>query len=278
MDFAHPFHLFTDASQTAVSFVLGQLLDGKEHVCIYSGRKLGHAETRYSRTEREALAVVYGIKRCQPYLSGNKFYFHTDHGSLSWLLSMKDPTSHLARWVLLLQQYDFDIIHRPGATNSKTNALSRRCYSSTVSSHPLASIDFPVAVLGDLCPPPHILYDLQHKDHDLAAIMFYLVSSALLENDSKARALVLSIDSFYLDSIRILCYLWSPGKRCVKSLCTQVVILSSLHYELLVALHDDMTAGHLVPRRVMKRLALDTIGQACIRTVSTGVTHVLIVP
>ena len=170
LEFANPFHLFTDASQTAVSFVLGQCLDGKEHVCIYSGRELSHAETSYSTIEREALAVVDGIKRYQSYLSDSKFYVHTDHGSLSWLLNMKDPTSRLARWVLCLQQYDFDIIHRPGVTNGKTDALSRRCYSSTVSSHPLASIDFPVAVLGDSCPPPHILYDLQRKDHDLAAI------------------------------------------------------------------------------------------------------------
>ena len=82
-DFAHPFHLFTDASQTAVGYILGQILDGKEHVIAYSGRELSHAETRYSTTEREALAVVDGIKRYQPYLSGKKFYVHTDHGSLS---------------------------------------------------------------------------------------------------------------------------------------------------------------------------------------------------
>ena len=62
-DFAHPFHLFTDASQTAMGYVLGKFFDGKEHVIAYCGRELSHAETRYSTTEREALAVVDGIKR-----------------------------------------------------------------------------------------------------------------------------------------------------------------------------------------------------------------------
>ena len=255
-DFSHPFHLFTDASQTAVGYVLGQFLDGKEHVIAYGGRELSHAETHYSTTEREALAVVDGIKRYQPYLSGKKFYVHTDHGSLSWLMSVKDPTGRLARWALRLQQYDFDIIHRPGVANGNADALSRRRYSSTVSSPPLTSIDFPVAVLGDSCPPPNILYDLQRKDPDLAAIIAYLESSELPESDSKARALLLSIDSFYLDSNGILCHLWSPGKCRVKSLCTQVVIPSSLRYELLVALHDDPTAGHLGPDKTYEKVRL----------------------
>ena len=171
-------------------------------------------------------------------------------------MSVKDPTGRHARWALRLQQYDFEIIHHPGPTNGNADALSRRCYSSTASSPPLASIDFPVAVLGDACPPPHILYDLQRKDRDLAAIIAYLESSELPESDSKARVLLLSIDSFYLDSNGILCHLWSPGKRRVKSLCTQVVIPSSLRHELLVALHYDPTAGHLGPDKTYEKVRL----------------------
>ena len=87
-------------------------------------------ETRYSTTEREALAVVDDIKCYQPYLSCNKFYVHTDHGSLAWLMKVKDPTGRLARWALQLQQYDFEIIHRPGVQNGAADALSRRCYPS----------------------------------------------------------------------------------------------------------------------------------------------------
>ena len=77
-DFSQPFHLFTDASQSAIGYVLGQVVDGKECVIAFGGRVLSSAETRYSTTEREALAVVDGIKRYEPYLSGRKFYVHTD--------------------------------------------------------------------------------------------------------------------------------------------------------------------------------------------------------
>ena len=45
-------------------------------------------------------------------------------------------------------------------------------------------------------------------------------ASELPSSDTKARALLLSIDSFYLDEHGILCRLWTPGKRRAKSLCT----------------------------------------------------------
>ena len=93
-DFSQPFHLHTNASQHALGYILGQYIDGNESVIAYGGRELCLAETRYSTTEREALAVVDGIKHYQPYPSCTKLYVHTDHGSLSWLMKVKDPT----RW------------------------------------------------------------------------------------------------------------------------------------------------------------------------------------
>ena len=60
--FAHPLNFFKDTSQTAVGYLLGQCLDGKEHVIVYGGPELSHAETCYSTTDSEALYVVDGIK------------------------------------------------------------------------------------------------------------------------------------------------------------------------------------------------------------------------
>lgn len=244
--FDQPFHLYTDASQFALGYILGQNIDGKEHVIAYGGRELSHAEKSYSTTEREALAVVDGIKRYQPYIFGQKFYVHTDHGSLSWLMNVKDPTGRLARWALQLQQHDFTIIHRPGPTNSNADALSRRLYdipSGAESSVPPLSL--PIASILPPCPPPQSLHSLQRKDKDLSVIISYLESSQLPLNDVQARALLLMIDSFYLDHRGILCHLWTPGGRRVKSICSQVVIPASLRHDILVACHDDPTAGHL---------------------------------
>lgn len=81
-DFAQPFHLFVDASQTGIGLTLGQIIDNKETVIAYAGRVFNPAERNCSATERESLAVIDGIKRFQPYLYGRKFYVHTDHSAL----------------------------------------------------------------------------------------------------------------------------------------------------------------------------------------------------
>ena len=241
-DFSQAFHLHTDASQYAIGYVLGQHINGCERVIAYGGRELNLAETRYSTTEREALAVVDGIKRYQPYLSYKKFFVHTDHGSLSWLMKVKDPTGRLARWALQLQQYDFEIIHRPGAQNGAADALSRRSYPPSIEH---SSVSLPVATVEHPCPPPVNLRNLQREDVDLLAVIEYLETSALPDNDAKARSLLLSIDSYYLDENGIFCHLWSPGKRKQHSLRSQVVIPASLRHDILISCHDDPSAGHL---------------------------------
>ena len=110
--FKEPFLLFVDASSTGIGFTLAQVQNAKEVVIAYNGRGLNQAERNYSTTEREALALVEGIKKFQPYLQNRKFTVVTDHSSLRWLMNVKDASGHLARWALLLQQYDFDIVHR----------------------------------------------------------------------------------------------------------------------------------------------------------------------
>ncbi|KAL9976989.1 hypothetical protein ACROYT_G014344 [Oculina patagonica] len=129
-DFKKEFLLFVDASSTGIGFTLAQKQNGKEVVIAYNGRGLNRAEQNYSTTEREALALVEGIKKFQPYLFGRKFTVITDHSSLRWLMNVKDATGRLARWSLLLQQYDFEIVHRPGREHSNADSLSRRPYEA----------------------------------------------------------------------------------------------------------------------------------------------------
>ena len=49
----------------------------------------------------------------------------TDHSSLRWLNSLKDPAGRLARWATSLQAYNFTIVHRKGALHHVSDALSR---------------------------------------------------------------------------------------------------------------------------------------------------------
>ena len=124
-NFSQPFYIQCDASDCGVGCVLTQGEGEKECVIAYASRSLSRAERNYSVTERELLAVLFGVEKFRPYIEGTRFTVITDHHSLVWLHNLKDPTGRLARWCLKLQQYDFDVVHRKGKFNVVPDALSR---------------------------------------------------------------------------------------------------------------------------------------------------------
>lgn len=124
-DFNLPFIVQCDASDFGLGAVLSQIQNGEEHVICYLSRSLNKNERRYSTTEKECLAVLFAIEKLRPYLEGTKFTVITDHYSLKWLHSIKDPIGRIARWSVRLQQYNFDIIHRKGKEHVLPDALSR---------------------------------------------------------------------------------------------------------------------------------------------------------
>uniref|UniRef100_A0AAV2K2W5 ribonuclease H n=2 Tax=Knipowitschia caucasica TaxID=637954 RepID=A0AAV2K2W5_KNICA len=121
-----PYVVDTDASGTGIGAVLSQQGGEGERVVGYYSRALSREERNYCVTRRELLAVVMAVHHFRPYLHGNKFLLRTDHASLTWLLSFKQPEGQVARWLEVLQTYDFDIQHRPGQQHNNADALSRR--------------------------------------------------------------------------------------------------------------------------------------------------------
>ena len=120
------FKLQTDASNVAIGAVLSQEQDGSERVIAYWSRQLQKAERNYSVIEREALAAVAAIREFYPYLYGFHFKLVTDHNPLVSLKGLKDVGGRLTRWALFLQQFDFEVVHRPGREHGNADALSRR--------------------------------------------------------------------------------------------------------------------------------------------------------
>ena len=118
--------LDTDASNVSISGCLSQVQDGVERVLAYGSKALSSAQRRYCTTKRELLAVVKFIKHYRMYLWGRRFLVRTDHASLRWLTNFKDPEGMLARWISVLDTYDFTIQHRPGAKHSNADGLTRQ--------------------------------------------------------------------------------------------------------------------------------------------------------
>ena len=125
-DFSKDFTIYTDASDFGLGAVLSQNDDkGHERVIAYASRTLNSAERNYSPTSKEAYAVVWAVQHFHPYVLGKKFELVTDHRGLKWLFGRENPEGKVARWIEILQEYDYVINYRKGSTNQNADTLSR---------------------------------------------------------------------------------------------------------------------------------------------------------
>nr|GEV79879.1 reverse transcriptase domain-containing protein [Tanacetum cinerariifolium] len=114
-----------DASDFAICAVLGQRHEKHFKSIHYASKTMNDAETNYTTTEKEMLAVVYAFEKFRSYLIMNKSIVHTDHSALKYLFAKKDAKAILFRWVLLLLEFDFQVLDTKGAENLAADHLSR---------------------------------------------------------------------------------------------------------------------------------------------------------
>nr|GEW73706.1 reverse transcriptase domain-containing protein [Tanacetum cinerariifolium] len=120
-----PFKLMCDASDFSIGAVLGQRHEKYFRPIHYASKMMTDAESNYTTTEKEMLAIVYAFKKFRSYLIMNKSIVHTDHSVLKYLFLKKDAKARLLRWVLLLQEFDFNVLDTKGAENLAADHLSR---------------------------------------------------------------------------------------------------------------------------------------------------------
>jgi hypothetical protein len=105
--------------------------EGKEYVIAYASQSNKEAESNYSSYEGECLVVVWVVIHFRPYLYGIDFILYTDHQPIKWLMTNDKLTGKLARWALILQEYEFKVIHQPSITHQNTDTMSRRPLTTT---------------------------------------------------------------------------------------------------------------------------------------------------
>ena len=78
------------------------------------------------------ISIIWACKYFRQYLLGKTFTIVTDHRPLTWLFRVKDPSSRLLRWRLLLEEYAYTDVYTAGKKNVNADALSRSPVVMTV--------------------------------------------------------------------------------------------------------------------------------------------------
>ena len=268
------FVLDTDACDRTIGAVLSQVQDGIEKVIAYAGRSLDKREVNYCITRKELLAIVYSLRYFKQYLMGRRFKIRTDHAPLTWLRRTPDPVGQQARWLEIMEEYDFVVEHRPGVKHGNADAISRRpcrvkscaCRGDkTEEDHVVMSVsamngfatatndaDFPNNVDNEYWSIEG-LRAAQESDPDVSCILD-------LMNDSMEKPPWDSVACRSHD-VRVLWGMW-PRLRIWNgilqrrfespnglSVTWQVVLPVKLRKEFLSVIHGGMTGGHLARRR-----------------------------
>ena len=106
--------LYTDVNESSIGAVLSQRQHGEERAIAYADRMYNKAERNYCTTRKELFAVVYFLRQFKQYLLDARFLVRTDHAVLTCLQRASELMGQQERWQERLQEYMFDIEHRPG--------------------------------------------------------------------------------------------------------------------------------------------------------------------
>ena len=117
--------IFCDASDKAIGGVLLLHNDGKRNPIAFYSQKLKKNELNWTVTQKECYSIVRAVEKFRNYVWGKDIKVFSDHHSLQWLLSHKNPSARLARWLERLAPFNMTIYHVPGKANRVADELSR---------------------------------------------------------------------------------------------------------------------------------------------------------
>ena len=243
------FILDTDASDSAIGAVLSQVQDGDERVVAYASKSLGKAERNYCVTRKELLAIVVYLKHFRQYLYGRRVTIRTDHGSLRWLTTFKEPMGQLARWLEIISEYDVHIVHRAGRIHGNADGLSRRPCTQCGREEDEASGDEVQAciLLTDSTVENERMKKLQGDDEDISPVLAAKTTGERPTNEqaspwsNKAKRLLEHWDVLEVHE-GLLYRRWESADA--KVMRRQLILPRSIIPEVVKELHAGSTSGH----------------------------------
>ena len=113
-DWRWDFHLITDAGPQHVASMLAQIDDNGHWVPVgFWTKKLSSAEKNLSQIEKEALAIVVGLRQTSYYTSHSKVYIHSDNRPFILLHKFANQSQKIARWKLFIESFDVTLVWEP---------------------------------------------------------------------------------------------------------------------------------------------------------------------
>jgi len=112
----------------------GVLMQDGQVVC-YESRKLNKHEQNYLTLDIELAAIIHALKMWRHYLLGKRFVLKSDHIGLRLLFDHSNLNCRQARWLAMINEFNFEIRYINGKENMVAYSLSRR-----VQVHHLAAI------------------------------------------------------------------------------------------------------------------------------------------
>ena len=136
-DLQRPIKLECDASPYGLGAALTQVMDDNtERPIAYASRSLTKTEKHYSQIDKEALALVWGVKKFHTYIFARHFTLRTDHKPLTAIFSSTKAipamtAARLQRYALFLSGFDYEIEHRSSTQRCNADGLSRLPLATT---------------------------------------------------------------------------------------------------------------------------------------------------
>jgi hypothetical protein len=110
-NFKESFCLDVDWSTKGVGAILSQKEGRFEKVIAYASKALTVAQRKFHPTEGECYALIWGILHFRQYLHRTHFTLRMDHKPFEWLATVSDAHGRRGRWIDMLQDFSFKIVH-----------------------------------------------------------------------------------------------------------------------------------------------------------------------